>query len=84
MQELDLAPFSESGRIDECQGTMMATSSRKRELVVVGDLIITGKKGFSDGVLPAWCPGRRYPGTRGQAPGQSGEESSGHGPRQVQ
>ena len=56
--------------------------------VVVGDSIIQGvdsslctQKGFSHGVLPAWCPSRRYPGVGSQAPGQSREGSSGHGPR---
>ena len=38
----DLAPVPESGRIDEPQGTPMATSSRKRESMVVGDSIIQG------------------------------------------
>ena len=42
LQESDLAPIPESGRIDEPQGTPMATSSRKRELVIVGDSILRG------------------------------------------
>ena len=42
LQESDLAPVPESGRIDEPQGTPMATSSRKRELVIVGDSILRG------------------------------------------
>ena len=25
-------------------------------------------------VLPAWCPGRRYPGAHGQAPGAQGAD----------
>ena len=37
-----LAPVPESGRIDEPQGTPMATSSRKRELVIVGYSILRG------------------------------------------
>lgn len=41
-QELDLAPDPESGGIDEHQGTLLASSPQKRELVIVGDSIIRG------------------------------------------
>ena len=42
MQDLNFTPVPESRRVDEPQGTTKATSSRKRELVVVGDSIIRG------------------------------------------
>lgn len=42
LQESDLAPVPESGRTDEPLGTQTATSSKKRELLIVGDSIVRG------------------------------------------
>ncbi|KAJ8364355.1 hypothetical protein SKAU_G00131860 [Synaphobranchus kaupii] len=42
LQELDLALDPESGSTDEPLGTQMATSSRKREFLIVGDSILRG------------------------------------------
>ena len=41
-EKLDLATIPESRRMYEPQRTPMATSSKKRELVVVGDIITRG------------------------------------------